>query len=68
MVEHHLAKVNVVSSSLITRSSKDLVSTKSFFLFAQQSWQTRPIERNRGRPDQGEVNSIRKCVTGNCEV
>ena len=32
MVEHHLAKVNVVSSSLITRSSSPKLRFRAFFI------------------------------------
>jgi len=32
------------------------------FLFAQRSWQTRPVARDRRRPDQGEDNPNRKGV------
>jgi len=38
------------------------------FLFAQRSWQTRPVERNGRRPDQGEDNPNRKGVAGNGRV
>ena len=32
------------------------------FLFAQQSWSTRSVERNRGHPEKGEDNPNRKGV------
>jgi len=37
-------------------------------VFAQRSGQTRPVERNRRRPDQGEDNPNRKGVAGNGRV
>jgi hypothetical protein len=39
-----------------------------FMLFAQRSWQTRPVARYRHRPDQGEDNPNRKGVAGNGRV
>jgi len=38
------------------------------FWFAQRSWQTRPVARNRRHPDQGEDNPNRKGVVGNGRV
>jgi hypothetical protein len=47
-------------------------ATKTFdfvaFLFAQRSGQTRPAERSRSRPDQGEDNLNRKGAAGNGRV
>jgi len=40
----------------------------ALFWFAQRSWQTRPVARNRRRPDQGEDNPNRKGVAGNGRV
>jgi len=37
-------------------------------LFAQRSWQTRPVGRYGHHPDQGEDNPNRKGVAGNGRV
>jgi hypothetical protein len=42
--------------------------SRPFLLFAQRSWQTRPVARNGRHPDQGEDNPNRKGVAGNGRV